>query len=96
MGNHLEGTFPGSYYIASCEGKSGRVSSWSEEWKADVKKYLEVQMEVFERETRGWMFWNFKTEGEAGEWDLGQLVEEGVWPDLREMGRGWGEFCGGL
>jgi glucan 1,3-beta-glucosidase len=77
-GNRLEGSFPGSHYISSCDGKSGSVSSWSQDWKDDVRKYIEVQLDAYEAKTQGWVFWNFKTEGNAGEWDLFQLLDNGV------------------
>ncbi|KNG49831.1 glucan 1,3-beta-glucosidase precursor [Stemphylium lycopersici] len=80
VGSRMEGSFPGSYWISSCAGKSGPVSSWSQEWKDSVRRYIEVQLEAYEARTRGWIFWNFKTEGGAGEWDLFQLLDYGVFP----------------
>jgi glucan 1,3-beta-glucosidase len=80
-GNRMEGTLGGaSWRIGSCDGKSGWVSSWSQDWKDDVRRYIEVQLDAFEASTDGWIFWNFKTEGSAGEWDLFQLLDAGVFP----------------
>ncbi|KAF2830863.1 glycoside hydrolase [Ophiobolus disseminans] len=89
-GSRTEGTFPGSYYIGSCAGKSGRVDSWSPEWKDSIRRYIEVQLDAYEAKANGWVFWNFKTEGSAGEWDLFQLLDGGVFPqplDNRKFGR---------
>jgi glucan 1,3-beta-glucosidase len=76
----MEGSYTNSYYIGSCAGKSGPVSTWSQDWKDQVRRYIEVQLDVYEAKTRGWIFWNFKTEGSAGEWDVFQLLDNGVFP----------------
>jgi glucan 1,3-beta-glucosidase len=91
-GNRMEGSLPGSYRIGSCDGKSGRVSNWSEEWKDDVRRYIETQLDAFEAKTNGWVFWNFKTEGGAGEWDLFQLLDAGVFPQPL-WDRKFGKYC---
>ncbi|KAF2690019.1 glycoside hydrolase family 5 protein [Lentithecium fluviatile CBS 122367] len=94
-GNRYEGSFSGSWWMGSCQGKSGRVKDWSWEWKDDVRRWIETQIEVFEGRTNGWVFWNFKTEGSAGEWDLFQLLDEGVFPQpLTE--RRFGKYCTNL
>ncbi|KAF1831973.1 glycoside hydrolase [Decorospora gaudefroyi] len=79
-GSRMEGTFPGSWYIDSCAGKSGPVASWSQDWKDQVRRYIEAQIDSYEAKTRGWIFWNFKTEGSAGEWDVFQLLDNDVFP----------------
>jgi len=56
------------------------VANWTPDYKHDVRRYIATQMQAFEALTNGWIFWNFKTEGGAGEWDLFQLLDEGVWP----------------
>jgi glucan 1,3-beta-glucosidase len=94
-GNRLEGSFPGSHYVSSCDGKSGPVSSWSQDWKDDVRKYIEVQLDAYEAKTQGWVFWNFKTEGNAGEWDLFQLLDNGVFPQPL-WDRRFGKYCNNL
>ncbi|KAJ4332766.1 glucan exo-1,3-beta-glucosidase [Didymella glomerata] len=79
-GSRMEGSYAGASYIGSCDGKSGRVDSWSQDWKDSIRRYIEVQLDAFEARTQGWVFWNFKTEGSAGEWDLFQLLDGGVFP----------------
>jgi len=80
----MEGSFPGSYYIDTCAGKSGPVSLWSQDWKNSVRRYIEVQLDAYEAKTNGWIFWNFKTEGGTGEWDSFQLIDGGVFPQPLE------------
>ena len=87
----MEGSFAGSSYISSCAGKSGPVSSWSQDWKNSIRKYIEVQLDAYESE-QGWIFWNFKTEGSAGEWDLFQLLDNGVFPQPLTS-RKFGKHC---
>lgn len=91
-GSRMEGSFAGTSYVSSCSGKSGRVDSWSQDWKDSVRRYIEVQLDAFETRTQGWVFWNFKTEGSAGEWDLFQLLDGGVFP--QPLGdRMFGRYC---
>jgi glucan 1,3-beta-glucosidase len=91
-GNRFEGTFPGSWRIGSCAGKSGKVNTWSQAWKDDTRRYIETQLDAFEAKTDGWVFWNFKTEGNAGDWDLFQLLDGGVFPQPI-TNRKFGKFC---
>ncbi|KAH9864447.1 hypothetical protein J1614_010381 [Plenodomus biglobosus] len=80
-GSRLEGTLTSTTpRHGSCAGKSGPVASWTPEYKTQVRRYIETQLDAFESLTQGWVFWNFKTEGGAGEWDLFQLLDGGVWP----------------
>ncbi|KAF2193746.1 glycoside hydrolase family 5 protein [Zopfia rhizophila CBS 207.26] len=66
-GNRYEGTFPGSWRIGSCAGRSEKVSKWSQKMEDDTRKYIKTQLDAYETKTQGWIFWNFKTEGSAGE-----------------------------
>ncbi|KAF1950908.1 glucan 1,3-beta-glucosidase precursor [Byssothecium circinans] len=91
-GNRYEGSWFGSSWIGSCKGKSGKVKDWSQEWKDDVRKYIETQLDAFEAKSNGWVFWNFKTEGSAGEWDLFQLLDAGVFPQPLDN-RKFGKYC---
>lgn len=77
----------------SCWGKSGPVQYWTQDYKNDVRRYIEAQLNAFEQRTNGWVFWNFKTEGSAGEWDLFQLLDGGVFPQPLEDRR-FGNICG--
>jgi glucan 1,3-beta-glucosidase len=91
----MEGSYLGSHYVGSCAGKSGPVSSWSQEWKDSIRRYIEVQLDTYEAKTQGWVFWNFKTEGSAGDWDLFQLLDNGVFPQPlgdRKFGKACGNF----
>lgn len=80
IGARYDGTYSGSSKIGSCEGRSsGTVAALSAEDKTSIRTFIEAQLEVFERKT-GWLFWTWKTEG-APEWDMQQLLEEGVFPN---------------
>ncbi|MCJ1309786.1 exo-1,3-beta-glucanase [Agyrium rufum] len=78
VGARYDGTYPGSSYVGSCAGLED-PSTWSDTFKSDMRGYVEAQLEVYEQYTRGWVFWNFKTET-AGEWDLFRLIDAGVFP----------------
>ncbi|EAT86439.2 hypothetical protein HBH56_030420 [Parastagonospora nodorum] len=79
-GHRYDGSYPDTHYIDTCTGKSGLVSTWTQEWKDNIRRYIEVQLDAYEANTMGWVFWNFKTEGSAGDWDLFQLLDGGVFP----------------
>jgi glucan 1,3-beta-glucosidase len=78
-GHRFDGSFPGSWHIGSCAGR-GDVRTWSQAIKNDYRMYIEAQMDSYEAKTQGWIFWNFKTEGGADEWDLFKLLGAGVFP----------------
>lgn len=76
IGARYDGTYPGSSYIGSCKGKTqGTVVSN----KAETRRFIEAQLEVFERDANGWLFWTWKTEA-APEWDMQRLLAQGVFP----------------
>ncbi|KAK7183576.1 putative exo-beta-1,3-glucanase [Paraphaeosphaeria sporulosa] len=93
-GNRHEGTYKDDWWVGSCWGPilSGEVQHWEQWWKDDVRKYIETQLDVFENMTKGWIFWNFKTEGSAGDWDLFQLLDGGVFPQPI-TDRKFGKYC---
>lgn len=47
--------------------------------KTATTNYIKAQMDVYEGQLGGWIFWNFKTEASA-EWDLFGLMDNGIWP----------------
>lgn len=80
VGARYDGTFPGSSFVKSCDGINS-IGSWSQAFKDDTRGYIEAQLEVFERYTQGWVFWNFKTENSvAPEWDAFALIDAGIFP----------------
>ena len=78
-GARYEGSFPDSKWHGSCENKR-HIKDWSEEYRNEVRGYLETQLDTFEKHAEGWFFWNFKTEGGMGEWDALALVDAGLFP----------------
>jgi len=78
IGARYDGSYPGSSYVGSCSTKSN-IADWDQTFKDDTRGYIEAQLEAFESQTQGWMFWNFKTEA-AHEWDAFALLDNGVFP----------------
>lgn len=78
-GARYDGTFAGGTYRGPC-APVNNVAGWSQTTKDNYRKYIETQIEYYERKTNGWIFWNFKTEGGAPEWDLYKLIDVGVFP----------------
>lgn len=77
-GARYDGTYSGSSYVGSCS-QIDNIGSWSEYNKTTTTNYISAQIQAFESKAQGWIFWNFKTEN-APEWDLFQLLDNGVWP----------------
>lgn len=62
-----------------CNSKSsGSVAGLSDNDKEITRRFIEAQLDAFSEGT-GWAFWTWKTEG-APEWDMKQLLAEGVFP----------------
>ncbi|WEW58890.1 beta-glucosidase [Emydomyces testavorans] len=79
QGARYDGTFPGSYRVGSCAGKSvGTVAGLSPQDKQNIRRFIEAQMDAGDMGA-GWVFWTWKTEG-APEWDMQQLIQGGVFP----------------
>ena len=90
IGARYDQTFPGSNYVASCDGFQF-ISTWNSTYKSDTRQYIEAQMETFEYNTKGWVFWNFKAPY-AQEWSMFDLVENGVFPQPLDS-RDYGTIC---
>ncbi|TID16152.1 glycoside hydrolase family protein [Venturia nashicola] len=78
-GARFDGSFGGGSAVGSCAGlQTGSVSSWSQDLKVQTRKFIEAQLDAFESR-EGWLFWTWRTEGAPG-WDLGDLLQNGVFP----------------
>ena len=73
-----DGTYTTSEYIGSCAIRN-HIEQWDDGLRAATYAYLAAQIDVYENQAQGSIFWNFKSEG-AAEWDLFRLIDYGVWP----------------
>ncbi|EDO14390.1 exoglucanase repeat family protein [Vanderwaltozyma polyspora DSM 70294] len=55
------------------------IDQWPEEYKIQTRKYIEAQLLSFSTYTKGWFFWNWKTES-APEWDYQKLRKHDLFP----------------
>lgn len=79
VGARYDGTMSADFSAGSCDGKSvGTVADFSDEDKANTRRFIEGQLDAWEQNS-GWVFWTWKTES-APEWDMRQLLAEGVFP----------------
>lgn len=81
-GARYDGTFvskegEGSYYVGDCKNRWD-FQTWSDEEKANTRKFVEAQLEAYDQGT-GWIFWTYKTEN-AVEWDFRRLIDYGLFP----------------
>jgi glucan 1,3-beta-glucosidase len=75
-----DGTFTGSSYVGSCAKRiSGSISQFSEAEKADTRRYIEAQLDAYEQ-AGGWFFWTWKTQQGSPEWEMRDLIGNGVFP----------------
>ncbi len=78
IGARYDGTYPGSTHVGSCAGVNS-METWSQQFQDDTRWYIETQMEAFEANSQGWVFWIFKTEA-SPEWDAFRLIDAGIFP----------------
>lgn len=62
LGARMDGSYPGSYYVDTCNGKSGSSSTWSSDYKTFLRKFYDAQTQVYENNGQGWIMWTWKTE----------------------------------
>lgn len=92
IGARYDGSYSGSSSIGSCNGKvEGSVAAFSDQEKDATRRFIEAQIEVYEGDGNGWIFWTWKTEGGAPGWDMQQMLDVGVFPD---PSAGYGGQCG--
>lgn len=83
IGARYDGTFSKpdgetSYYIGSCATKNF-IDLWDADMRTGTTNFIQAQINSYESNFNGWIFWNFKTEASA-EWDFFRLIDNGVWP----------------
>ncbi|KAI9660733.1 MAG: exo-1,3-beta-glucanase [Alyxoria varia] len=77
-----EGKMPDSTFHRKCnDGKINKddITTWDQTLKDQTRAYIEAQIEAFETKAKGWVYWTYKTEGNA-EWDMGLLIENELFP----------------
>lgn len=87
VGARYDGSFPGSYYIGTCNGQN-QIAGLSQQQRQEAREYILAQLDTYETAS-GWFFWAGKTES-AELWDFGKLVTSGLMPQPLSAARG---FC---
>lgn len=70
-----------SSYIGDCSWRND-LDQWPRWYKKETRRFIEAQLQAFEKKTQGWFWWNFKTES-ASEWDAFELIDAGIFPAIR-------------
>ncbi|KAG8828955.1 exo-1,3-beta-glucanase [Serendipita sp. 399] len=79
IGARWDGSYnPGGEVLGSCYGMTGSYSTFSEEYKAFMRRYWEAQVSVAEK-VNGWVYWTWKAEN-ADDWSYQKGVEAGYIP----------------
>ncbi|KAL6453828.1 EXG2 Glucan 1 [Candida maltosa Xu316] len=81
LGSRYEGTAPYTNDpIGNCTAVNQSIDKWSKQMKKDYRRFMEMQLYQYGANSRGWIFWCWKTEGGATEWDFRALVKNGIVP----------------
>lgn len=62
-----------------CQCATDAPSTWSPVLRAQMRRYVEAQLDAFERSTSGWFYWNFKM-ASSSPWSFTEMVQLGVMP----------------
>ncbi|KAF8149962.1 glycoside hydrolase family 5 protein [Crassisporium funariophilum] len=92
VGSRWDATWfpPQSRFHGSCANFTGSMDGFSADYKAFLRKYWEVQVEVGEN-VQGWVFWTWKAEN-ADEWSY-QKGLEGGWIPQDPTNRMYPNLC---
>ncbi|KAK9451701.1 glycoside hydrolase superfamily [Limtongia smithiae] len=77
-GARYDGSYDSSPFYGSCETRWD-FSTWSDTDKMNSRRYVEAQLDAYEHNSQGWIFWCWKTEN-AIEWDFKALLANGIMP----------------
>lgn len=92
-GARWEGNFPGSSWQGSCANRvTGSINDLGQEEKDKTRRYVEAQLDAYEQGA-GWFFWTWKTEQGSPQWDMRDMVNNGVFPQPL-TDRWYGNQCG--
>lgn len=93
VGSRWEGSYFGNLGATgrSC-GNINFIETWNSTTIQTTKRYIEAQLDVYIQQTKGFFFWNFKTEA-SPEWDLFRLLDhpDKIFPNLN--GRQASSIC---
>ncbi|KZT07815.1 glycoside hydrolase family 5 protein [Laetiporus sulphureus 93-53] len=91
VGARWDGTYAsGQAALGSCDGYTGNMTTFSEDYKTFLRKYWESQVEIGES-ISGWVFWTWKAE-DADEWSY-QRGLEGGWIPQDPTDRLYPDIC---
>lgn len=82
-GARYDGTFSSTTPVGSCEGHEN-FTTWTQKAIDDTRRYIEVQMQTYQQNSKGWIFWCFKTENTI-EWDFRKASDLGLIPSLSTL-----------
>ncbi|WLF77852.1 glucan exo-1,3-beta-glucosidase [Lodderomyces elongisporus] len=81
LGSRYEGTDPyDNDRVGNCNIINRSGKKWTKEQKKDHRRFVEMQLYQYSQNTNGWIFWCWKTEGGAIEWDFRQLADLEIIP----------------
>jgi aryl-phospho-beta-D-glucosidase BglC (GH1 family) len=91
VGSRYDGSYPGSTRVGSCNGLTGRASTFSSSYKTFLRQYWEAQTITYEK-AQGWIQWTWKAEN-ADEWTYQAGLANG-WIPQNPTNRQYPTICG--
>ncbi|KAF8159780.1 exo-1,3-beta-glucanase [Crassisporium funariophilum] len=92
VGSRFDGSYPGSTFVGSCTGLTGKASSFSASYKTFLRQYWEAQVISYESGNQGWIQWTWKAEN-ADEWSYQAGLDNG-WIPKNPTGFQFPNICG--
>ncbi|KAF5366224.1 hypothetical protein D9758_005708 [Tetrapyrgos nigripes] len=90
VGSRYNGTYPDSPGVGSCQGLTGKASTFSPSYKTFLRKSWEAQTITFEKGA-GWIQWTWKAES-ADDWSYQAGLENG-WIPRNPEDRKYPDIC---
>lgn len=78
VGARYDASYPGAPYTGSCAGLTGDAATFSDEYKAFLRRYWEAQVVAYERGA-GWIQWTWKAES-SDDWSYQAGLKHGWIP----------------
>ena len=91
IGARYDGSYPGSTRVGSCNGLTGKGSTFSQIYKDFLRKRWEAQVITFEK-GQGWLQWTWKAE-QADEWSYQAGLLNG-WIPMNPTDYKYPNICG--
>lgn len=68
-----------SCYVSGCQCSTDSVDVWNSVTRTQMRRFVEAQLDAFEKSTSGWFYWNFKMSSSSS-WSFYDMVQYSIMP----------------